>query len=489
MAMKINLVYPDVSSFHGLPYHPGLASVASFLKSKGHDVKISYFKNLAEMKDSLDEICAFAPDIVGFTGVETQFRYVKSAAAEIKKRLSCMIVCGGPYASLAPQIVLGKSAAIDVVIAGEGEYAMAELARRLEKRVDWKDINNLVLRGEKGDVIKNPLYPVIESLDLLPYPSRELFAFQDIIDRENIVMFHFNRGCPYHCAFCSNEALGGLYGMSSNKIRFRSVESAILEIEDTLARYKVRDDTVMHLGDDLFIYDKEWFFKFCDLYQKRIGRPFWCTARSNHMTEEICAALKKTGCIMLMMSVESGNDYIRNSIMNRNISRETLFKSFDMCSKHGINTLATCIIGLPFETPEMIDNSIKTMAELKSVIAYGINTFYPYYGTRLRRTCEENGFMPDAVSGDFLERKESILNLPALPKDTLAYYYRNWARLIMRNKTLGERLKFELRDFWNSIRKTSAGRWIRAFVNHTAAGSRIKRYIMRHVWNRVSRSS
>lgn len=482
--MKIYLVYPDVSSFHGLPYHPGLASIASFLIAKGHDVRLSYFKSAEEMKYAVEKICAFKPDVVGFTAVETQFRYARYLASEIKKRWPCVIICGGPYASLAPEIVLRRNSVIDAAVVGEGEYAMGALLERLWQGRDWRSVNNLAYMDKTDNLIRNLPYHFIKDLDSLPYPSKELFPYQEIIDRENIAMFHFNRGCPYHCAYCSNEALGNLYNMPSNQIRFRSIESAMHEIEETLLQYKLRDDTVLHFGDDLFIFNRQWILKFCDLYRKKIRRPFWCTGRSNHITEEICSALKNAGCIMLMMSVESGDDYIRNEVMMRNISRETLFRSFDICQKSGINTLATCVIGLPFETTEMIDNSINVLSQLKSIVAYGINIFYPYHGTRLREICEKNGFMPERIGDDFVERKESILNLPDLPKDKILYYYRNWTRLIMRHKNAGERIKFETRDFWNKTRKTFVGKTIRAFINDTKFGRHIKRYVMRYVWNR-----
>lgn len=192
-------------------------------------------------------------------------------------------------------------------------------------------------------------------------------------------MFHFNRECPYRCVFCSNEALGAVYGMSSNNIRMRSVDSVLKEIEDTVAGYRLNDDTVLHFSDDLFIFNNEWLEEFSRAYRKNIRRPFWCTGRSNYITDDTCRLLKEAGCLTLMMSVESGNDFIRNEVMKRNITRETLFRSFELCHKYGINTLVSCIIGLPFETPAMINDSIKVMARLKSVSTYGINVFYPFW--------------------------------------------------------------------------------------------------------------
>lgn len=483
--MKIQLIYPDISSVHGLPYHPGLASIASVLIDKGHDVKISYFNTIDDAHGMVDQIAITKPDLIGFTTVETQFRYVTYLAAKIKEACKAFIVYGGPYVTLAPDEVLRADASVDALVRGEGEGAIVELAERIESGEEWSDVNNLIFRQKTtGSVIKNPLRPLIEDLDSLPFPNTDLFNYQSIIDHDNMAIFHFNRGCPYRCTFCSNKALGEVYGMAHNRIRYRSVKSVIKEIEVKLLKYRLRDDTLLLFGDDLFIANKKWLAEFCSIYKEKIGRPFWCTGRSNHITDEVCALLKECGCRQMMMSVESGDDYIRNQVMMRNISRETMIRSFELCSKYGINTLATCIIGLPFETPEMVENSIRTVAQLRSVNSYGINIFYPYKGTYLRKVCEEKGFMPKVIADDFVERKGSVLTLPDLPKDLIMYYYKNWVELIMKHKPLEERVAFKIRKHWDGIRKTRLGFKIRALVNNTKIGKRFKRYVMKHVWNR-----
>jgi anaerobic magnesium-protoporphyrin IX monomethyl ester cyclase len=484
--MKVCLIYPDVASIHGLPYHPGLASIASFLIALGHEVKVEYFNNPDDERTLIDRAAAFRPDIVGFTAVETQFYHVKRLAARLKKVLGVPMICGGSYVTLAPDVVMDSDSPFDAVVMGEGEHAMAEVLDKLRKGDAWLASNNIAYRDGRTDrLVRNQLNPLIDGLDLLPYPATWLFPYQEIIDHENVAMFHFNRGCAYQCRFCSNAALGRVYGMASNRLRFRSTGSVMNEIENVLLKYRLRDDTILCFADDLFIFDRKWIVDFCEQYKNKIGRPFWCTGRSNHITDEICKALKSAGCKMLMMSVESGNDYIRNEVMGRNISRETMFRSFELCHEYGINTLASCIIGLPFETPEMIEDSIDTISQLKSVTSYGVNIFYPYNGTYLRKVCEEKGLMPESMDINFTERRESILRLPGLPKEKLDYYYSNWTGLIMKRKGASERMKYAARRCWESLRKTAFGHRLRRIINDTYAGMVFKRIIMKYVWNKV----
>ncbi|MCX5677957.1 MAG: radical SAM protein [Candidatus Omnitrophica bacterium] len=484
--MKVELIYPDVSSFHGLPYHPGLASIGAVLKANGHEVRINYIDSVKKIGSVLDGIKARKPAVVGFTAVETQFPYVRDLARRIKSAYPCLVVCGGVFTTLFPEVVIEEASPLDAVIMGEGEFSLLDLVSKLEKGDEWRSVPNLAYRDSvSGGIVKNQLAPLMADLDALPFPATELFPYQDIIDRQNVALFHFNRGCPYRCTFCSNEALGKVYGMATNRMRYRTVESVMREITSTLTKYRIQNDKLLCFQDDLFLSDKRWITEFCAIYEKTIRRPFWCTARSNHINDDVCASLKRAGCKTLMMSVESGNDYIRNEVMKRNISREVLVKSFETCHRHGINTMVSCIIGLPFETAEMIDDSIKTMAGLPSISTYGINIFYPYKGTVLRSVCEEKGFMPAGIPDKhgFEERKDSILDLPALSKEKIGYYHDNWVRLIMKEKGGKDRIKYYIWTLMDAVWKSWFGTAVKSAFNNKV-GRRLKQYVVKIVWNR-----
>jgi len=178
--------------------------------------------------------------------------------------------------------------------------------------------------------------------------------------------------------------------------------------------------------------------------------------RSNVTNQDYFNRLADANCKYVLMSVESGNDYIRNEVMKRGISRQKMFDSFEWANKAGIQTNANCIIGLPFETPEMIEDSISTIAQLGAT-DYGINIFYPYKGTELRKICEDNGFMPDTLGVEandvatVKERTESILNLPTISKDQIVYYQDNWEDLIIRKKGFKSRNARRIRNAYGDF--------------------------------------
>lgn len=404
------------------------------MKKHGHEVKSKYIDSKKQYAELLEFVKEFRPDVIGFTSVETQFIHVTEIAKLIKEIHNCLVICGGVYVTLSPECVK-KARSLDGIIRGEGEYAMAEVLDRLEKGEDYRSTKNFCYYDvEKDLVVINPVYPLIDDLDSLPYPDKKLVDYQKIIDSTGEIVFNFSRGCPYMCTYCSNHALAKVYGHASNKVRFRSPESCISEIKHVLDNFDCKSiwgrKKFVLIQDDLFTLDKKWLYAFLELYKKEINMPFYCHSRSNLASREMFAKLKEAGCFRVMMSIESGNEFIRNKVMKRGISDEQLFNSFRWAHESGLETNGACIIGLPFETRGMIEDTIRVVA-LTNATTFGVNIFYPYSGTELRRVCEENGFLPkDYGKYEIRERRESILNLPTISKGELLFYYKNWEKLV-----------------------------------------------------------
>jgi len=176
--MKILLIFPDVHSFHSIRWHPGLAYLASYLIAHEHEVEIEYINSKDDYNTLIDRVKSFLPHVVGFTAVETQFIYVREMARLIRQNHRCLIICGGAYVTLLPDCIKDERS-IDGVIRGEGELALLELTDRLENNRDIRKTQNYCyFDEEKNIVIKNPLTPLLENLDELPFPEREKFNYQ-----------------------------------------------------------------------------------------------------------------------------------------------------------------------------------------------------------------------------------------------------------------------------------------------------------------------
>lgn len=429
--MRILFILPDVDSFHKLYIHFGIAYLSSVLKSNGFEnIKFLSVTSIKDYDNVLNEAMSFRPDIIGFSSVETQFGNVIGLSKLIKEVWKCLIVCGGTLPTLYPDCVKDAEY-LDGIFRGESETAFLKFVKTVERNEDYHNVENFCFYDKKeGRVVKNNLMPLETALDRLGFPDRDIFDYQKVIDSYGAAPFMFNRGCPYNCSFCSNHALASVYGKRSNVTRRRSVDSCIAEIGSVSSEYKF---DIIHIWDDLFISNRKWLYEFLDKYKTEIKKPFMCTTRSNLCDDELFKKLKEGGCYRVHMSLESGNDFIRNNIMGRNISKDVAIRSFNLAKKYSIQISASSIIGLPFETEEMIKETISLLGSLK-IDSPGVNIFYPYIGTRLKDVCEEYGMLEPGIKYDVKERRESILKLPHISMKRLQYYHDNFEDLVRRKE-------------------------------------------------------
>lgn len=353
--MNVLFIYPNINGYHEDTYAFGLASIVSIAKSSGYNAKVIIVKTKQDYSKVVEYISAYNPKVVGFTSVSSQFNFVKEMAADIKKINSdTIIVCGGVHPTINPECVL-ESDFLDGIFMGESDYSFAEFLETIENDGFYKKTDNLAY-VENGELIVNKLKPLITDLDTLPFPDREIYPFEETLNTVGYAPFLFSRGCPFLCSYCSNHAIAKAYNLPRNHPRYRSAELSIREIEMTLSKYPIK--TVM-IQDDIFGFDKKWRIEFLNKYKERIGIKFQCLLRVNFIDEEFIRLLKDAGCYRISIGVESGNEYVRSEIMNRQMSNENIINAFDLAHKYGLQTNAINIIGVPGETEEMLWDTIK----------------------------------------------------------------------------------------------------------------------------------
>lgn len=420
--MNVLFIYTNIKGFHEDTYSFGLASIVSIAKKNNYNTKVILVKTQDEYQTVLDEIQLFKPDLVAFTSVSSQFIYVKELASLIKSRFPSIItVCGGIHPTLFPDCLL-ETNALDGIFAGEGEYSFIEFLEKLKNGGTYFDIDNFGYVKE-GKIRINRLKPLIQNLDELPFPDRETYPFIDTLKATGYAPFIFSRGCPYNCTYCSNHAIAKVYGKTSNAPRYRSVGKSIQEIQEVVNNFSVRRIGIV---DDIFGLNKNWRKQFCEEYAKKIRVPFFCLLRVNVIDEEFVSMLKDAGCYRISFGVESGNEYIRNKVMNRNINTEQIINAFSLAGKYNLETNAINIIGTPGETEEMIWETIKLNRKLKPTSS-GVNIFYPYKGTKLGDKCFEQGMVnQEKFESSSSERRESVLNYPEEFRKKLESYQKYW---------------------------------------------------------------
>ena len=426
--MNVLFVYPNINGFHYDNYHFGLASLVSVTRKEKHNVKVVIVSEINEYNYLLDEVKSFKPVVIGFSSVSSQFNYVKEMAALIKKLFpSITIICGGVHPTINTDALL-ETEMINGFFVGESEFSIVEFLNKIEKGESFKEIDNFAY-VQNGVVVRNKLKSLIENLDLLPHPDKEIYPYKKTIMDLGYAPFFFARGCPYMCTYCSNHALAGLYGRKRNYPRFRSPETCIREIEEVMEKYGKLIEFVW-IMDDIFGLNNKWREEFCEKYKSRIKKKFMILIRVEMANDNFFDMLKDAGCFRVFFGVESGNEKVRSEIMGRKMSNDEIINAFDLCHQRGLETLAVNIIGMPGESKEEILDTVKLNRKLRPT-ASGVNIFYPYMGTELGDKCFKEGLVDkERYLGFSNERRETILKYSEEHKRMLSYYYDNWAILV-----------------------------------------------------------
>lgn len=393
--MRILLVYPDIVGTLEQPI--GLMYISAILKFRGHETALFDFSGYTlrnsgdrerEIKrDFIYKIKTFDPDIIGFSVVSPLFQRAKTYARLAKELCDAKILFGGAHPTVEPMGTI-KEPVIDFVCVGEGEEAVAELVSRIEENGDIANIENIWSK-DKGQFKQNPVRPLVQDLDSLPYVDRALLDQHYRQGRIRAASFITSRGCPYACAFCHNPYLQELYKGKGRFIRFRKPENVIAEIQNVLSQYNVEHIT---FSDDSFTLRKDRLLEFCELYRKEVGLPYICQARVDAMDEEVLMMLKESGCSLVSIGIEAGNDTVRNEVLNKALPRDKILKGVELAKQVGLRVGSFNMVGVPTETESTIWDTINLNREIAPDI---MNTliFMPLKGSPLHKVCEENNYI------------------------------------------------------------------------------------------------
>ena len=437
--MKILFVYTDVNVRGGAQsYQFGLGMLSAVLKRAGHATRLHYMYGAYDPAPLRAALADFRPEVLAFSGVSPQYRYVKRVLADLAPA-PAFTIYGGVHPTLDPEC-LADVRGLDAVCVGEGEQPLLELVEALRDGRSPDGIPNLWLKKPDGRIVRNPTRPFCENLDGLPFPDRELFDYQAIVNSDfNTALFMFSRGCPYNCTFCSNHALRGK--QAGTYVRFRGVDNCLAEIRAVTGRYRA---DALYFNDDCFTAHRAWWTEFCDKYQQEFKLPFDINARPETLNDEVCQRLKAAGCRRISIGIENGSEKFRAEVLGRRQSNDRIAAAFDACCRAGIRTKSFNIVGFPRETPEIFQETIDLNARINpdSVI---IGIFEPYPGTHLAEICRQDNLIDTARLGEeFVGRTDTILNMPQFPRQQILKAYRNFAYNVYRRHSLKKALALRL---------------------------------------------
>lgn len=391
--MKVLFVNPPQTAskykFMGVIAPPlGIAYMAGVLQENNIDVEIldASAENM-DFKDVEKELLKRKPDLVALTALTPTIGRALETAQVVKETLPDSIVVMGGYHPTFNFIETLEDENVDIVIRGEGEYIMLNLVQALENQSSLHDVKGIVFEDKNSkEIVVNPEAPLIQDLDELPFPALNLLPMKKyrLLDMDtHMTTMITTRGCPMQCSFCSSAAMHG------KKIRERSVENIVDEIEYLNTNYDI--DTIAFM-DDTFTLKKRKVMAICDEILKRNIEIMWgCTSRVDTLDEKLLKKMKEAGCITIFIGVESADQQqLDNMCKNTTIAK--IENAFKIAHKLKIRTIASVALGMPGDTKEIMNKTVKFVHKLKPNYAiYSLAT--PYPGTRFYKEAFEKNLI------------------------------------------------------------------------------------------------
>jgi hopanoid biosynthesis associated radical SAM protein HpnJ len=315
------------------------------------------------------------------------------ALKAVNPRLKAGLV--GAKVAVDPDGSLKASAAIDFVARNEFDFTIKEVA---EDR-PWSDIAGLSYRNASGIIVHNDERAILENMDSLPFVTPVYKRDLDIDNyfigylRHPYLSLYTGRGCKSRCTFCLwPQTVGG------HRYRTRSVGHVVEEIAWAQKAFPLVKE--FFFDDDTFTDDLPRAEAIAKELRK-LGVTWSCNAKAN-VPRETLKVLREGGLRLLLVGYESGNQKILHNI-KKGMRTDVARKFTKDCRELGITIHGTFIMGLPGETKETIEETIRFANEINPHTIQ-VSLAAPYPGTFLFNQAVENGWLDtantDLVNGD-----------------------------------------------------------------------------------------
>jgi radical SAM superfamily enzyme YgiQ (UPF0313 family) len=400
---------------------------------------------MPDKNEFIDTVKAYGPDMIGISIRTSALGFAAEMAGWLDESFPDIFVMAGMYhPSLAPEEVICIRG-VDAICVGEGEYVCLDFVNYFAEhgRLDL-NADSFWVKDLDGTVYKNPVRQFITDLDKLPFPDLDIFDYCNLRSnaQQNTAEVIVSRGCVYSCTYCANAQLRNIYPDKAGYTRFRSPENAIRLLERALE--KDPGIECFSFNDAILNVFKSWFYEFTALYKERIGKKYVCNLRVELLDEDMVRELADSGCYLVTIGVECGNEEYRTKYLHRTMKNEHIVKVSHLLKNSGIIVNSYNLIGLPYETLDISLETIKLNAQMHtdSIV---ISFFAPYPSTKLREIADEAGFLKDGVSPD----DPVQLRMPGYKKSDMFYMRYSFLKLMRQYRKLytahtGERLEKEI---------------------------------------------
>lgn len=379
-----------------------LMYLAAIAEREGLEAKIKDYSQSGNLEQDLRE---FKPDYlvvnIATPSLEHDLDAIRKAK-EINPEI-ITIAKGAAFLTLGEKI-LAEHEFLDFGILGEAEETLKEILEEQEKTrilgIYYKENGNVKFTGNRA---------FIEDLDSLPFPARHLVdnsIYRRPDNNKVQATIKVERGCPFHCFFCLATPVSGA------KVRRRSVENIVAEIRECVEKYNIRN---FLFWSDIFNLDKKWTMDLCQaIIDSELKITWSANTRADTADLEMAKMMYKSGCRLVSIGVESGSQEMLEK-MGKNITLNDVRRTVKVFKQAKIRIYNYFVIGLPWETEETVEETIKFAIELNSDFI-SFYTATPLPGSRFydyakehnlfdKETSFESAYFYPAVNTHYLTKK------------------------------------------------------------------------------------
>jgi radical SAM superfamily enzyme YgiQ (UPF0313 family) len=380
---------------HRAPYpiYPiGLSYLSTYLKKElaGYDV-LTFDMNFGTLEELGVLIDAQRPDYIGLSlrNIDGANSFDKtsfvpgyeSIMKQIRLHSKCPLIIGGAGFSVYAN-TLFEILQPDFAVKGEGEKALTELIRALDRQADYGNIEGLLYKNKQGVTIFN---------------KRKEFARKLSVDfDDNLIGYYWEhsgmlniqtkRGCYYKCIYCSYPLIEGTC--------VRCLDSdEIVENLEKLSREK--GINYVFFTDSIFNIENKYNVELAEkMIRKNLPIRWAAYFSPSNITGEEMAIYKRSGLSHIEFGTESFSD---TQLVNygKRFSFETVVKTSELALKHNVFYAHFLILGGYGETEQTLDETFENVKKLHHTVMFPFIGMRIYPGTILQQHAIREGVISE----------------------------------------------------------------------------------------------
>jgi anaerobic magnesium-protoporphyrin IX monomethyl ester cyclase len=358
----------------------------------------------------VEQAIALNPDVVVLHAATHTIKAAGRVAALLQERAPIVLL--GSHGTALPSETLAEFPGFSLIVRGEPEETLVEWLGVWQDPHQWEQVKGLSF-GRGDGTVATPNRQLLESLDSLPTPARDLLP-NDLYSSpyaRRVTALRTTRGCPGQCTFCDSHLI---YGCGT---RTRTPAAVVDEFGECDSRWGTDYVAII---DHTFTADKSFVAAVCEeLIERGLHRRMrWvCNTRVDMLEDGLVALMRKAGCLQVGLGIEAGDDR-RLQELRKGVTESQLETAIAALKRHGIIAMGYAIIGFPSDTEETIARTRERLFHFDPHVLQ-LSFATPLPGSGLWRQANREKRLLSTDWDDYVFLKKSILRSDHLSTERL----------------------------------------------------------------------